>query len=106
MNAGTPMSLLLIAAGGILAWGIDDNVAGVDLMAVGAILMVVGAIGLMLSLFFWSQVFGGNNRTVVHDNNTVYRDREPVERDAPTTVIVEREEPVVRTEYRDRPHRP
>lgn len=104
MNAGTPMSLLLIAAGGILAWGVDDNVAGVDLMAVGAILMVVGAIGLMLSLLFWSQVFGGSNRTVVRDN-TVYTDREPVVRDGPT-VIVERDEPVVRTEYRDRPHRP
>jgi hypothetical protein len=50
MAIGT--SLLLIAAGAILAWAVDYEVSGVDLQAIGGILVVVGIIGLIFSLLF------------------------------------------------------
>lgn len=86
MNPGTPFSLLLIAAGGILTWGVTDNIAEVNLGAIGVILMLVGALGLIMSLAFWNTIFGGRtNRT------EVYQDRGPdvVVRDSPR--VIERE---------------
>ena len=55
---GIGVSLLLIAAGAILVWGVTATVAGIDIDAIGVILMVVGIIGLVLSLIFWSS-WGG-----------------------------------------------
>ena len=53
-NGSIGLSLLLIAAGAILAWAVETTVAGIDIVVVGAILMVVGSIGLVLSLLFWA----------------------------------------------------
>src|SRR5262245_44398716 len=47
------LSLLLIAAGAILAYAVDASVSGVEIYTVGVILMVVGGIGLLVSLLFW-----------------------------------------------------
>ena len=47
------VSLLLVAAGAILVWGVTGEVQGIDVDAVGVILMVVGVIGFILSLIFW-----------------------------------------------------
>jgi hypothetical protein len=58
---GVGLSLLFIAAGAILEWGINVSSSSsgpVDLNAVGIILIVVGAIGLVMSLLFWSS-WGG-----------------------------------------------
>jgi hypothetical protein len=55
---GIGVSLLLIAAGAILVWGVNATVAGLDVDAIGVILMVVGLVGLVLSLIFWSS-WGG-----------------------------------------------
>jgi hypothetical protein len=55
---GIGVSLLLIAGGAILVWGVNAEVAGIDVDAIGVILMVVGVIGLVLSLIFWSS-WGG-----------------------------------------------
>ena len=55
---GMGVSLILIAAGAILAWAVDVSVSGVDLVAVGWILFVVGIIGLVFSMIFWSS-WGG-----------------------------------------------
>jgi hypothetical protein len=55
---GIGVSLLLIAAGAILVWGVTGEVSGLDLDAVGVILMVVGALGAVLSMIFWSS-WGG-----------------------------------------------
>lgn len=55
---GIGVSLLLIAGGAILVWGVNATVAGLDVNAIGVILMVVGIIGLVLSLIFWSS-WGG-----------------------------------------------
>lgn len=55
---GISLSILLIAAGAVLAWAVSAEASGIDLNAVGVILMVVGIIGLVVSLVFWSS-WGG-----------------------------------------------
>jgi hypothetical protein len=55
---GIGVSLLLIAAGAILVWGVTGELAGVDVDAIGVILMIVGGAGLLISLLFWSS-WGG-----------------------------------------------
>ena len=40
---GLGVSILLIAAGAILAWAVNASVSGVDIQTVGWILLVVGA---------------------------------------------------------------
>ena len=69
---GLGVSLILIAAGAILTWGINATVSGVNLDTIGYILMAVGAIGALLSLMFWSS-WGGpgyasRRRTTVVDD--------------------------------------
>jgi hypothetical protein len=66
---GLGASLLLIAAGAILIWGVTGEVAGLDVDAIGAILMVIGIIGLILSMIFWSTWGGlqGRRRTTYVD---------------------------------------
>lgn len=69
---GIGVSLVLIAAGAILVWGVQSDVAGISEDAIGVILMVVGAIGLLLSLIFWSSwagpgYFGRRRETYVED---------------------------------------
>lgn len=64
---GIGVSLLLVAAGAILIWGVTGELAGVDVDAIGVILMIVGIIGLVLSMIFWSSwggpgYFGGRRR--------------------------------------------
>ena len=44
------LSLLVIAAGAVLTWGVTADVAHVDLHTVGIILLAVGIAGLILSL--------------------------------------------------------
>jgi hypothetical protein len=63
---GVGASLLLIAGGAVLIWGVNAEVAGLDVDAIGAILMVVGVVGLVLSLVFWGSwggVGGGRRRS-------------------------------------------
>jgi hypothetical protein len=63
---GIGVSLLLIAGGAILVWGVNATVAGLDVNAIGVILMVIGIIGLVLSLIFWSSwggFHGGRRRS-------------------------------------------
>jgi hypothetical protein len=55
---GIGVSILLIAAGAILIWGVTGEVGGFDIDAIGVILLVVGALGLLLSMIFWSS-WGG-----------------------------------------------
>ena len=64
------VSLLLVAVGAILIWGVTGEASGIDVDAIGVILMVVGIIGAVLSLIFWSS-WGGwggaRRRTYVED---------------------------------------
>jgi hypothetical protein len=55
---GLGASLFLIAGGAILIWGVNAEVAGLDVDAIGVILMVIGIVGAILSMIFWSS-WGG-----------------------------------------------
>ncbi len=59
---GLGASLFLIAGGAILVWGVNAEVAGIDVDAIGVILMVVGIIGAVLSMVFWSSWGGTGGR--------------------------------------------
>jgi hypothetical protein len=70
---GLGVSLLLIAVGAILVWGLQREVAGISEDAIGVILMVIGGAGLLLSMMFWSSwggpgAFGGRRRTTYVDD--------------------------------------
>lgn len=70
---GVSLSLLLIAAGAVLAWAVDYEVSGFDVQVAGAILLVVGVVGLILSLVFWSSWggFGGGRGDGGNQTNVV-----------------------------------
>jgi hypothetical protein len=51
---GLGVSILLIAAGAILAWAVNATVSGVEIHTIGWILLVVGIVGAVLSMIFWS----------------------------------------------------
>lgn len=55
---GVGVSLILVAAGAILVWGVTGSVGGVNEDAIGWILMIVGAVGLVISMVFWSSWAG------------------------------------------------
>lgn len=48
----TGFSLLLMAAGAVLAFAVDYQVQGINIQSVGIILFVVGIIGLAFSMLF------------------------------------------------------
>ena len=86
------VSLLLVAAGAILIWGVTGEASGIDVDAIGVILIVVGIIGFILSLIFWDRwgagMPGGGARRV-----RVVEGAAPVQRTvaapAQTTVVEE-----------------
>ncbi|MFN8638599.1 MAG: DUF6458 family protein [Dehalococcoidia bacterium] len=49
-------SLLLLALGAILAFGVTVRVSGLDLAIIGRVLMAVGGLGLIISLISLSSV--------------------------------------------------
>lgn len=55
---GIPVSLILIAAGAILTWGVTNEPSGLNLDAIGVVLMVVGIVGLILTLLLWQSWWG------------------------------------------------
>lgn len=65
---GIGVSLILIAAGAILAFAVHVSTSNAfNLHTIGIILLVVGAIGAVMSLIFWSSWggFGGRRQTTV-----------------------------------------
>ena len=55
---GLGVSILLIAAGAILAFAVDAHVSGVSITTIGWILLIVGIVGAVLSMIFWSSWAG------------------------------------------------
>jgi hypothetical protein len=77
---GISVSILLIAAGAILTWGVTAEAEGLDVNAIGVILLIVGLLGLVLSLIFWSS-WGGFRRPGAYvERGAVVR--EPVVRES------------------------
>src|SRR4051794_7808669 len=69
---GLGVSLILIAAGAILAFAVHVTTSGFNVTTVGIILLVVGTAGALISLMFWSSGGGfGGRRTVVEEGAPV-----------------------------------
>jgi hypothetical protein len=63
---GIAISIVLIAAGAILTWGVTTEAEGLNIDAIGVILMIVGLLGLVLSMIFWSSWGGFHRRTATY----------------------------------------
>ena len=85
-------SLVLVAIGAVIAFGVQDNVAELDLAAIGWIIMFVGLIGLLLSLLFWSSFapFADSGTVFTRRRTPRYVDDAPVHR---RTVVDEYDAP-------------
>ena len=70
---GIGASIFLIAAGAILAFGVNAAVDVANLDVIGYILMAVGALGLLITL-----VVFGSRRDVAAPGTTVVRERDTV----------------------------
>ncbi len=62
---GIAVSILLIAVGAVLTWGVTAEAQGLDVNAIGVILMIVGILGLVISMIFWSS-WGGFHRRATY----------------------------------------
>ena len=71
MTMGT--GLILLAAGAILRYAVNDSVDSIDLETVGLILMIVGAIAFIVGAIY---AFGRRDR--VARETVVERERPPV----------------------------
>ena len=87
---GISVSILLIAVGAILTWGVTTEAEGLNINAIGVILMIVGLLGLVISLIFWSSWGGFRRRTAYVEGAAPVRTAAPV---APRrTTVVEEED--------------
>ena len=59
------VSLILIAVGAILTWGVTTEAEGLNINNIGVILMIVGLLGLVISMLFWSS-WGGFRRRAAY----------------------------------------
>ena len=70
---GIGVSLLLIAVGAILAWGVTGHVNGLDVQTIGIIVLVIGLFGLILTFIFWQSWWGpGYWRRSTYQQNAGY----------------------------------
>ena len=88
---GISVSILLIAVGAILTWGVTAEAEGLDVNAIGVILLIVGLLGLVLSMIFWSSWGGFCRRTAYVEGGPVVREAAPRRR---ATTVVEEEDDV------------
>jgi multisubunit Na+/H+ antiporter MnhB subunit len=75
------VSLILIAAGAILAFAVTEDVEGVELSTVGWILMIVGVLGLLISLLLLGDRSPWRRRTYVEEAPAARRRTTVVEDD-------------------------
>ena len=85
---GIAVSILLIAVGAVLTWGVTAEAEGLDINAIGVILLIVGLLGLVLSMIFWSSWGGFRRRATYVEGGPVRRTAAPPRRE---TVIEEEE---------------
>ena len=55
---GLVVSLILIAVGAILIWGVEAESTDFNVDAVGVILMIVGFVAFLLSMMMWRSFWG------------------------------------------------
>lgn len=88
---GISVSILLIAVGAILTWGVTAEAEGLDVNAIGVILLIVGLLGLVVSMIFWSSWGGFGRRSAYVEGGPVRSVRGPRRR---ATVVEEEVEEV------------
>ena len=86
---GIAVSILLIAVGAVLTWGVTAEAEGLDVNAIGVILLIVGLLGLILSMIFWSSWGGFHRRATYVEGGAVRRTTTAAPR---RTTVVEEEE--------------
>ncbi len=86
---GIAVSILLIAVGAVLTWGVTAEAEGLNVNNIGVILMIVGILGLVISMIFWSS-WGGFHRRATYVEGAPVR-REVAPRRRATTVVEEDE---------------
>ena len=89
------VSLILIAVGAILVWGVTSDAEGLNVDAIGVILMIVGLVGALLSMVFWSEwspAYRGRRRAYADEGVAVRR--RTVAPAARREVVVEEDEVV------------
>ena len=84
---GIAVSILLIAVGAVLTWGVTAEAEGLDVNAIGVILLIVGLLGLVISMIFWSSWGGFHRRATYVEGGPVRRTTTTAPRQ--TTVIEE-----------------
>jgi hypothetical protein len=89
---GIAVSILLIAVGAVLTWGVTAEAEGLDINAIGVILLIVGLLGLVISMIFWSSWGGFHRRAVYVEGGPAVRRRTVAPRREST--VVEEEEVV------------
>ena len=85
---GISVSILLIAVGAILTWGVTTEAEGLNINNIGVILMIVGLLGLVISMIFWSSFGGFRRRTAYVEGGPVRTTTAAAPRRA-TTVVEE-----------------
>jgi hypothetical protein len=95
-GTGVGTSLILVAIGAVLAFGVHLTSTAINVSVVGAILMVVGIIGMIVSFIFLSEVswwgHPGGYTTTYHDESAItppHEHRRVETRD----IVYEEEEP-------------
>ena len=78
---GISVSILLIAVGAILTWGVTAEAEGLDVNAIGVILLIVGLLGLVISMIFWSSWGGFRRRMTYVEGGPRRRETTVVEQD-------------------------
>ncbi len=68
------VSILLIAIGAVLTWGVSRSVSGIELNTIGVILMIVGGLGFLASLIFSSSMPWRRDAAPAPDDAVVERD--------------------------------
>jgi len=86
---GIAVSILLIAVGAVLTWGVTAEAEGLDVNAIGVILLIVGLLGLVLSMIFWSSWGGFHRRATYVEGGAVRRTTTAAPR---RTTVVEEED--------------
>ena len=70
-NTGIGTSLLLIAAGAVLAFAVNVGTEGIDLNTIGVILMLVGILGLAITLAASGAFDLGGSGYDMHDHVSI-----------------------------------
>lgn len=93
---GIALSILLIAGGAVIRYGVTTQPNGLNLDAVGLILIVVGGIGLVFASMFAANYWPFGGRSFLHEREVVERD--PAHH-ATSPPVVEHHDGEVRREY-------